>query len=310
MTLKRSQENRILVPDAQYLRLHTFREYMAQFSMDAMATFEYEGLPETVSVKHIEEPLFNMGYCVFTLHKETGLPIVMPCGLKGINIHQEPTKFIINSRGDDGSQLYYQEGVIGVDGVIIRNNIYMKATYDMLLMYCRRIADAEMTIDMNVYTMRTPFIIETDQFNVQQNKLLLSMYDDFEPAIFTKKQRGKNQINGEDTPLTVHTTGVSSFLSELMNYKHDIENNMYTRFGINNAMQDKKERMVVDEVNAKEEQISLSQSISLDYRQFAIDEINKLFSLNIVVKKKGEGSEDEQSDQHTETDNSDSHDKL
>ena len=95
-----------------------------------------------------------------------------------------------------------------------------------------------------------------------------------------------------------------------MNYKHDIENNMYTRFGINNAMQDKKERMVVDEVNAKNDQISLSQSISLDYRQFAIDEINKLFSLNIIVKKKGEGSEDEQSDQYTETDNSDSHDKL
>ena len=304
--IQRSKENLILSPKAEDLRLRTFREYMDQYSMDAMATFEYTGLPETVTVKHIEQPLFELGHCVFTKHKDTGLPIVMPCALTGVNIYGEPTHFIVRSIAENGIEQYYQRGEIGVDGVIIRNNIYMKPTYDMLMMYCKRIADAELTIDMNVYAMRKPFVMETDQFNVQQSKLLMTMYDEFEPVIFTGKKNGSLNVNEE--PLKVHNTGVTSFLTDLMNYKHDIENNLYTRFGINNAMQDKKERMVVDEVNAKNDQISLSQSISLDYRQFAIDEINKLFGLNIEVKKKGD--DEVESDQYAERNNGDPHNEL
>lgn len=305
LNYQRNKEKLILAPNSQNLRRDTFREYMDQYAMDAMATFDYEGLPETVEVNHIERPLFEMGHCVFTKHKDTGLPIVMPCGLTGFNIHGEPVGFIISSRDNEGREYYYQTGKFGVDGVLIKNNIYMKPTYDMLAMYCRRIADAEMTIDMQVYAMRKPFVFETDQYNIQQAKLLMSMYDDFEPSIFMSKG---NNMNTDNKPLSVHNTGVESFLSDLMNYKHDIENNLYTRFGINNAMQDKKERMLVDEVNAKDEQISLAQSISLDYRKFAFKQVKELFGIDISVEKKG--SNDDESSEYTMGNNSDLYNEL
>lgn len=302
----RRKDKHIKIPDSEYLLDRTFSEYMDQFSMDAMALFEYEGLPETVRIEHIELPLFEQGHCVFTLHKDTGLPIVMPCELKGVNIHGDPTDFLIIG-ADSTTNSYMQTGKIGVDGVVIKNNIYLKPTFDLLVMYCKRLSDTELTMDMNLFALKTPFIIETDSNNETSAKLAMDQYKQFQPAIYVNKRKSINSQGLSAETFKVHNTGVQSNLMELMNYSHDLQNDMYTRFGINNAMQDKKERMVVDEVNAQKEQIELSQSISYEYRKKAIDEINKLYGdkgVNITIKRKGEDN-----DRSTTSDNGEVHDK-
>jgi len=54
--------------------------------------------------------------------------------------------------------------------------------------------------------------------------------------------------------------------------------------GLNNANQDKKERLVTDEVSANDEQVMASRNIHLKARKTAADKINKMFGLNINVK--------------------------
>lgn len=281
----------VTTPDSEFLLDHTYHQYMAQFSMDAMALFEYENLPASVTVERIEKPLFNSGVCVFTLHTETKLPIVMPCSLIGNNIYGEPTHFKITSLGS-GNVRYQQTGEIGVDGVIIKNNIFMMPTYRFLVMYCKRLSDTELTMDMQLFAMRTPFIIEVDEKNKGSAEVAFDKYKKFEPSIFVQSKKSKGYMGDDNGDfMKVHNTDIQSHLMELMNYSHDLQNDLYTRLGINNAMQDKKERMVVDEVNAQKEQIQLAQTISYDYRKTAIDEINVLFGLNIEIKRKGEDDE-------------------
>lgn len=300
------QKRHVNVPDSEFLLDTTYHQYMAQFSMDAMALFEYEGLPETVTVERIEYPLFTNGFCVFTLHKETKKPIVMPCSLIGNNIYGEPTHYKITSLGS-GNARYEDFGEIGKDGIVIKNNLYKIPTHTFLEMYCKRLSDTELTMDMNLFALKTPFILEVNDKNQTSVKLAMEKYKQFESAIFvqSKKDKSNKGLSEPNTEfLKVHQTGAVSHLSELMNYSHDLQNDLYTRLGINNAMQDKKERMVVDEVNAQKEQIQLAQTISYDYRKVAIDDINKLFGLSIVIKRKGEDNEPDVS-----VNDSDVHDK-
>src|SRR5690606_31619781 len=53
--------------------------------------------------------------------------------------------------------------------------------------------------------------------------------------------------------------------------------------GINNSNQDKKERLVSDEVKANDDQVSSSRRVNLNARQDAAEHINSVYGLNISV---------------------------
>jgi hypothetical protein len=57
-----------------------------------------------------------------------------------------------------------------------------------------------------------------------------------------------------------------------------------TFLGVNNANQDKKERLVESEVGANDEQIEQARFNMLDARKLACKKINAMFGLNIDVK--------------------------
>ena len=66
--------------------------------------------------------------------------------------------------------------------------------------------------------------------------------------------------------------------------KHEIWNEAMTFLGLNNANQDKRERLVADEVSANNEQVGASGNVFLKARKDACKRINELFGLKISVK--------------------------
>jgi hypothetical protein len=73
-------------------------------------------------------------------------------------------------------------------------------------------------------------------------------------------------------------------LPKLLETKSKTWNECMGLLGLNNANQDKKERLVTDEVSANDEQVMASRNIHLKARKAAADKINKMFGLNISVK--------------------------
>ena len=63
-------------------------------------------------------------------------------------------------------------------------------------------------------------------------------------------------------------------------------NEVFTDFGINNANMDKRERMVANEVEAKNEQVKASEDVLLKVREEACKNINRIFNLDISVKRR------------------------
>lgn len=56
-----------------------------------------------------------------------------------------------------------------------------------------------------------------------------------------------------------------------------------TLLGINNGNQDKKERLVADEVSVNNEQVVAARGVALHSRQMAAEEINRRYQLNVSV---------------------------
>ena len=65
-----------------------------------------------------------------------------------------------------------------------------------------------------------------------------------------------------------------------------IEQMFNTDVGIPNANTDKKERLLVDEVNSNNDFILVNIDHMYEERKIAVEEINKKFGLNITVEKR------------------------
>jgi hypothetical protein len=66
--------------------------------------------------------------------------------------------------------------------------------------------------------------------------------------------------------------------------KSKIWNETMTLLGINNANQEKRERLVADEVSANDSQIMAVRNSSLSARQYAVELINKKYDLKVEVE--------------------------
>ena len=77
---------------------------------------------------------------------------------------------------------------------------------------------------------------------------------------------------------------------KLNEYRYELEREILTFFGLNNSFE-KKERLLVDEVNANNDFISRNVDLMYQSRLDACNEINKKFGLNIrVIKINDEGN--------------------
>ena len=65
-----------------------------------------------------------------------------------------------------------------------------------------------------------------------------------------------------------------------------ILNEFFTDIGVNNANMDKRERMVANEVEANNEQVKACEDVLLRSREEACKQINRIFDLNISVKRR------------------------
>lgn len=61
-------------------------------------------------------------------------------------------------------------------------------------------------------------------------------------------------------------------------------NDCMTMLGINNANQDKTERLVSGEADARSEQVGANRAIALNERERACEKINKMFGTSISVR--------------------------
>lgn len=249
----------------------TYTDYFYRLMLIARSIYKWENLPNNIDEKWIERYLFTDGKCMFFNDNEKGFMITKCSEAGQLNFYDEPT--MLRGYGTDyvGDVLTNNE-----ECILVRNNDEMIPTSPTIQLFALRLAEISRTIDVNINAQKTPLVILCNEKQRMTLKNLYKQYEGNEPAIF-----GSKDLDLQD--ISVLKTDAPFVADKLQIQKHAIWNECMTFLGIGNANQDKKERLVADEVSANNEQIEYSAQVMLKERQNAAERINKLFGTNINV---------------------------
>lgn len=250
----------------------TFRAQYDKFRLVCMNEYEWEGLPDGILPRHIENLLFSFGKACF--FKAPGMAhMCLECAPDGQqNVYGDPLGYRVHGFG-------YQEHIDADECVIIRNNLLGLPTEPFVLHYVNKLTEAERTMDVNIKSCKTPVVFACDDKDLLTFKRIFQQVDGNTPAIFA--DRGLNLDS-----ITSYQTGVKFMGNELMDYKRAVESDLLTFLGQNNTPVDKKERLITDEAEANDQLIASFADLQLSAREQACEEINAMFGLSISVKRR------------------------
>lgn len=257
---------------AKQLNDWTYTDFYYRLMLIARSRFKWNNLPNNINEKWIERYLFNEGNCLFYDNRIKGFMVSKATASGKLNPYDECVSYTPYNTGYIGRPLENNE-----ECILIQNNDVMLPTSPTLQLYAYRLAEITRTIDVNVSAQKTPVVILCSDKQKLSFKRLFNNISDNEIAVFGDKNLDIEAIKALriDAPIV---------FDKLEQQKHCIWNECMTFLGYNNANQDKRERLVANEVTANDEQIGASANVMLKARQDACERINKLFGLEISVE--------------------------
>lgn len=261
----------------------TYMMYYNRLRDYALSLFEWQGLPESINERFLEVKMLEEGRVVFFEDPTKGFLALPVMYGQNINVYEEPTVYTAVTTG-------YQRELNPDNAVIIWNNLSRTSFLNTIRNYAERLYHVERIMDVNIQAQKTPILLLADESQRATLQNAYKHWDGNEPFIFGNKSGfdlDSFQVLKTDAPFVT---------DKLLTYKHNLWNEAMTFLGIGNAKQDKKERVVTDEVKANDEQIFSSREVMLIARRQACEKINQMFGLNISVdfKLNKEAEEEEE----------------
>jgi hypothetical protein len=144
------------------------------------------------------------------------------------------------------------------------------------------------TIDTERFHLKRPYLVTAKEEVVPTVKKYFDKMNDNEEYIVSTGIFDASDVNA--LPISL-PTGALKDTEELVDW---YLNQFLTLCGLNNNQDaNKKERLIVDEVNANNESIDTNIEPMIQYLQEQLDEVNKIYSTDITVKAMKEEFEDE-----------------
>ena len=255
--------------------------YYDYYSNMGLNRFRWSNLPPGMESRHIENALFNEGQAVFFRNTNPNEPydfLCLPCApSNGQNIYGDPVHF--NGIGVNK----YFTNLSPLNAVRILDNDNALAPVRHIAYYTYLMAQIELTINMNLDQQKFPTIIGATKQNEYSMRRLYEKYSNFEPNILVDEKLAQAIQDGKG--FDALKTQAPYLLDKLADFKKTCENELLTFLGINNTNNDKRERLLTDEVNANNSQITYVLEMAYKNRKDACKRINEMFGLNIQVEK-------------------------
>lgn len=258
-------------------------------------TFKWEGLPASCSERVIELALLFRGFVGF-YRTEEGQYLALPASLGAeLNVNGDFLDSYIY--GVNGFYKHCKNYLSGInDSSVVREGIGLKEVSTLyncvlgrenamgfpfifeILIKSKQLANRERTMDTLIETYKSPLIITCAEEQVKSIKEKFNSIRNNEPLIFEF-----NPLTSKDAKAEVVNYNINPELLKIVREDYDsIKNELNEKMGLNsNPDSDKKERLLVDEVNANNENIQSEIEKSLVWRRKFCEEVNDAFGLNI-----------------------------
>lgn len=278
-------------------KFETDREFINTFNRlfnMAMNTFKWEGLPETCNVRFLELSLLTYGSAILVKQEGNYLNLAFAPGAN-LNVYGEPLrgygyglngwnkeyKLYVDGMEESGQVL---DGVSGKEqntynGVMCRDNAIMYPYVNYLVTEALRLTRAKRTMDVIAQNLKQPVIITCEESMVKSVKDALNQRGDNVSSIISSGKLPIDSFKVWDTKANPDT------LKAMWEHYERLDAQVKEIMGIENLAQvDKRERLLVDEVNANNEATAVNMEYRLNERQKFCERINKAFGLSVSVK--------------------------
>lgn len=257
--------------NSQISNFLTYQMYLRQLLTLAENVFEFTNLPEFIDVSYLNKQLLRKGSVAFFKDEVMGV-IALPYNNVGtLDVYGRPRTIQVIARNGYTRTLKDGEFVIMYD-----NN----GRYPLLMdiyQNAERIANCKKVIDINIAQQKTPRIWITNSDKKRTVEDLLNQYDGNVETVLAYDTLDLDDVQAICEP--------APFVADKIDIHLEKEWAEFFRLiGVANLVEQKKERLIQDEMTA-----SLGGTIASRYSRFeprkrAIDEINKKFGTSIEVK--------------------------
>lgn len=257
-----------------------FKRYLLQ---KAMAVFEWT-LPESWNRDYFLYVLYCWGFIGVVNTDKFGV-ICQGAALKGYGVYYQPTHLVIANPLLTG----ILEPEIGTQAALIKLQPDYRGVMDRINFYADMLALSAETAGVDLVNSRLAYVFGAQ--NKPQSEAFKKMFDQIasgQPATFIDK----SLFNEDGTPnwLLFNQNIKNTYIAgDILDDMRKWELKFDTDFGINNASIEKKERMLVDEVNSNNEEIRLWSDLALEQLQAGCRQARELFGIDIDVKYRLKG---------------------
>ncbi|MBR2511401.1 MAG: hypothetical protein IKL32_00025 [Alphaproteobacteria bacterium] len=281
--------NAIRSPSTVHCRNTALVMYYTKYLFEkAISIFKFDGLLETWPLNYFQYVLFGYGYISVIKTEKYGV-IPMVCGLSGYNVFYQPTNVVIANPLLQG----FKTAVIGQECEIIKLQPNYSGIMDIVTTYADLMALCLETAGINLLNSKMSYIFFSE--NKRSAETFKKMYDKLasgEPIAVIDK----SLINEDGTPtweLFTQNVGQNYITDKILNDMKTIEDRFNTDIGIPNANTQKRERMLVDEVNMNNVDTNAKIALWKETIEKDLKKVNAMYGLNISVdyRFKPEGGE-------------------
>ena len=263
-------------PDKSLLLSSYIRYYLARLQ----SMFKYDGLPDSIPAKWLENYLLVNGSCVFIKNGDD--LIVTRAGIGGLpDVYFIPTECIV-------SNPYVKEGVNrtytrDVDCVLMVNDTYAQGLLPLLKKYCSMMVENDITMNIAGIMSRASLILSAIDDNTKDSATL-----------FIKRLiEGNLSIIGEtgmmlanqDKDLSINQiTAANGTLTNLIEYHQYLKASLFNELGLNSNYNMKRESINSNESQLNDDMLHPLIDTMLECRKEALEKVNSIFGTNITVE--------------------------
>lgn len=261
--------------------------------------FKWEGLPDTCNTRMLECALqlngtallakVNGGFLTLIATPDGSLNVYgEPVGAYGYGLNGFNQHFNLYVEGSENNIVPALNAESGqIDAVLFKDNELYYPFANYLRIGAERLTDVQRSIDVLARMLKAPGIITAQQKDVQNIQQTLENIDINTPYILGLGGLPYDTLKVLDTGIKAEN------LKVLYDYLTDLKGQMDELISINsNPSAEKRERLLVDEVNANNDSTAYTIDARLKQRQKDAEIANKFFGLNIEVTLNEDYNED------------------
>lgn len=248
----------------------------SQYFNIATNVYKWNNMPDEIPIRYPERWLYENGMCVFLEIPEAGyacLPVMT--GSIENNLYGEPAKWKAVAVGKY-SGIVSDLKLDDKNSVLIRNDFQYRATKPYVEVLIKQLVNVELTMRLNINAQKNPVWGITSEESALRDKNAFIEFYECEPIQFHQSMSAES--------LEFFNSGIKYIGNELADTYNVYDYRIMSYLGIDNANVDKKERMLVSEVESKSDKIMMIRNARLEQRKIACEKINEIFGLDISVE--------------------------